>query len=187
MHRLRGTTMAKLGIITADGARARFITAETVADPDFEGNPRLTEHGNLVQPLRDVRQRDEFSDRPSRKPAGAGPRGAGPVTDDHRDRHDAEDERRFAREVAEAMPGFVRDEGLTRVLLVATPRLLGVLRAQLDASFLRGIELQELALDLSGKSLPELRQVLTNRGFLPEPQLPRGGVFRPRGQEPSTR
>jgi protein required for attachment to host cells len=178
--------MDKLGIIAADGARARFITAETVSDPDVEGSPRVTELANLVQPLRDVPPREEFSDRPSRKPAGAGPRGAGPVTDDHRDRHRTEDERRFARELAQATTRFIRDQGLTRALLIATPRLLGVLRGELDAPSLRGIELQELALDLSGMSLSELRGVLTSRGLLPEPQLPRAGVFRPRGQEPST-
>jgi protein required for attachment to host cells len=178
--------MSKLGIITADGARARFIIAEVAdaADLDLEGNPRLSEHGNLVQPLRDIPEREEFSDRPSRKPSGAGPHGAGPITDDHRGRHEAEDERRFAREVAQALLRFARDQGLVRVLLVATPRLLGVLRGQIDSTASRGIDLQELPLDLSAESLSRIRDVLTRRGILPEPQLPRAGVFRPHGQEP---
>ena len=181
--------MSKLGIITADGARARFIGAEVVSDPDFEGNPRLTEHDNLVHPLRDVPAREEFSDRPSRKPAGAGPHNAGPVTDDHRDRHAAEDERRFARELASAIPRFISQHGFDRVVLAATPRLLGVLRGELDRAALSkgNIQLQELPLDLSSQSLPQLRETLTKRGLLPEPQLPHGGVFRPRGQEPAVR
>jgi len=41
----------KIGIIAADGARARCITAEVVDDPDVEGNPRLEEHEKLVNPL----------------------------------------------------------------------------------------------------------------------------------------
>jgi protein required for attachment to host cells len=179
--------MAKLGIITADGARARFITAEVVPDPDLEGNPRLTEQANLVHPLRDVPAREEFSDRPSRKPSGAGPRGAGPVTDDHRDRHAAEDERRFARDLVLAGLRFVAEHGLTRVVLAATPRLLGVLRDQLGSRALGGVEVLELPLDLSGMSLAQVREALTRRGMLPEPQLPRAGVFRPRGQEPTSR
>jgi len=176
--------MSKLGIIIADGARARFITAEVVEDPDLEGSPRLTEHGNLVHPIRDVPEREEFSDRPSRKPAGAGPHGAGPATNDHRERHAAEDERRFAQSMLEAIPRFARDHELRRVVLAATPRLLGVLRGQLDPTALRAIQLEELALELSGSSLSQIREVFTKRGILPEPQLPRAGVFRPHGQGP---
>lgn len=177
----------KIGIVAVDGARARFITAEVVDDPAFEGNPRLFEHDNIVNPLGALPARETFSDRPSRKPSGAGPRGAGPLSDDHRDRHEAEDQRRFAKRVAEAAQRFVGEQAVTRLVLAAGPNSLGVLRAAFDASSSNGTERVELALDLSGKSLPQIRDLLVKRGLLPAPELPRGGVFRPRGQEPTTR
>jgi protein required for attachment to host cells len=177
----------KIGIIAADGARARCITAEVVDDRDSEGNPRLVEHENVVNPLAKVPARDAFTDRPSRKPSGAGVAGAGPVTDDHRDRHAAEDDRRFAREVVAAAQRLAREQGLKRLVLAAAPRVLGVLRDQSEPIRAGSVELLELPLDLASASLPQIRDALIRRGMLPEPELPRSGVFQPRGQAPSTR
>jgi hypothetical protein len=177
----------KIGIIAADGARARCITAEVVDDPDSEGNPRLEEHENVVNPLGKLPARAAFADRPSRKPSGAGPAGAGPVTDDHRDRHEAEDERRYAREVVAAAQRLASEQRVTRLVLAAAPRVLGVLRASMEPFGIRDVDLIELPLDLSSASLPQIRDALVRRGVLPEPELPRSGVFRPHGQAPSTR
>lgn len=177
----------KIGIVAVDGARARFITAEVVDDVDFEGNPRLLEHDNVVNPLGVLPARDVYSDRPSRKPSGAGPAGAGPASDDHRERHQAEDERRFARVVVDSALRFAREQGVSRVVLAAGPRSLGVLRQSFEGSGAGDVERVELPLDLSAKSLPQIRDVLVSRELLPAPELPRGGVYRPRGQEPSTR
>jgi protein required for attachment to host cells len=179
--------MSKIAIIAADGSRARFITAEVLEDPDFEGSPRLTEHATLENPLGELPSRENFSDRPSRKPSGAGPKGALPATDDHRERHEMEDDRRFAQRILEAADRFVETELPNRLLLIAGPRLLGVLRGELSAQRWSNVEVQDVAQDLSGQSLPELRDVLLRRGLLPKARLPRGGIFRPAGQEPSTR
>lgn len=179
----------RIGIVAADGARARFITAEVVDDPAFEGNPRLMEHDNVVHPPGLLPQREVFSDRPSRKPSGAARVGAGggPVTDDHRERHEVEDGRRFAKQVAEAAERFAREQNLTQLVLAAGPRSLGILREPLAPLNASGVDVVELPLDLSTQTLPQLREVLVKRGLLPAPELPRGGVFRPRGQEPLTR
>jgi protein required for attachment to host cells len=177
----------KIGIIAADGARARCITAEVVDDLDREGNPRLEEHENVVNPLAKVPAREAFTDRQSRKPSGAGPAGAGPTTDDHRDRHEAEDERRFAREVVAAAQRLATEQRVTRLVLAAAPRLLGVLRAQVEPIRGGSVDLIELPLDLSSASLPQIRDALVRRGLLPEPEQPRSGVFHPRGQAPSPR
>jgi protein required for attachment to host cells len=179
--------MSKIGIVTADEARARFITAEVLEDPGFDGSPRMSEHELLHDPLGDTPPREQFSDRPSRKPSGAGPRGANPASDDHRDRHHAEDARRFAQQIVAALQRFAHDQTPARLLLAAGPRMLGVLRRELAKEGPKGLARQEVDEDLAGKSLPEIREVLERRGLLPQPNLPRGGTYRPRGQEPSTR
>ena len=176
--------MTTVGIITADAARARFITAEILDDADTEGSPRLLEHAALENPLGEARQREEFSDRPSRKPSGAGPRGALPATDDHRERHEQEDERRFAQRIIEEAQRFVSANHPSTLVIAAGPRLLGVLRKELGDRRWQGLEVHELGEDLSGQPLPKLRDALTRRGLLPEPRLPRAGVFRPRGGAP---
>lgn len=175
--------MTKLGIITADGARARFITAETPEDPDTEGGLRMHEHEALDNPLGERRQRENFSDRSSRKPSGAGARGISSASDDHRERHEQEDERRFAQRIVERAQRFVSDQHPTALLIAAGPRLLGVLRKELGDRRWQGLDVSELAEDLSGQPLPKLRDLLIRRGTLPAPRLPRSGVYRPRGQE----
>src|SRR4051812_47931364 len=104
--------MKKIGIIAADGSRARFITAQLIDDDDiaFEGSPKLLEHAAVTNPLGELRAREKFSDRESRKPSGAGPRGALPVTDDHRDSHQLEEERRFIRLLLEHADRFIQAE-----------------------------------------------------------------------------
>lgn len=179
--------MTKIAIIAADGARARLITAEVLEDTSLEGSPKMVEHGDVVNPLGDVKPRDEFSDRMSRKPAGGGTSGAGPATDDHRDRHELEEERRYARQVVEEGRRFIKEQRPTRLVLSAAPSLLGVFRGELERGQWNGMEVLELALDISNKSLSQIRELLTKRGLLPEPVLPRSGVYRPRGQEPSSR
>lgn len=176
--------MAKVAIIAADAARARFITAEIFEDSDTEGSPRLLEHAALNNPLGESRQHEEFSDRPSRKPSGAGPRGASPATDDHRERHEQEDERRFAQRIIEEAQRFVGVHHPGKLVIAAGPRLLGVIRKEIGDRHWQGLEVHELAEDLSGQPLPKLRHALTRRGILAESQLPRAGVFRPRGQVP---
>jgi protein required for attachment to host cells len=179
----------RIGIVAADGARARFITAEVVDDPAFEGSPRMLEHDNVVNPPGVLPSREVFADRPSRKPSGAArvSAGGGPATDDHRERHEAEDGRRFAKQVAEAAQRFAAEQQLTQLVLAAGPSSLGTLREPLAGLRSTGVDLVELPLDLSAQSLSQVREVLVKRGLLPAPELPRGGVFRPRGQEPSTR
>src|SRR5688572_2353594 len=118
--------------MTADGGRARFITAEVLEDTSLEGSPKLLEHDTLAHPLGAKPAREVFSDRASRKPSGAGPRGAGPVTDDHRERHEEEDQRRFARQMLDAAERFVNEQRPKRLVILAAPRLLGLLRGELS-------------------------------------------------------
>jgi protein required for attachment to host cells len=177
----------KIGIMTADGGRARFITAEVLEDTSLEGSPKLLEHDTLAHPLGAKPAREVFSDRPSRKPSGAGGRGVGSATDDHRGRHEDEDQRRFARQMLDAAERFVNEQRPKRLVILAAPRLLGLLRGELSTRRWRDLDVVEMPDDLSAKSLPDIQQILTKRGVLPKPQLPESGVYRPRGQEPSTR
>jgi protein required for attachment to host cells len=142
----------------------------------------MVEHDNVVNPLGHVKSRDEFSDSMSRKPSGGGPSGAMPLTDDHRDRHELEEDRRYARRVLEAAERFVKEQQPQRLVLSASPGLLGVLRSELDPRRLGSLDLTELPQDVSNQSLSQIRGVLTKRGLLPEPVVPSAGVYRPRGQ-----
>lgn len=109
-------------ILVADAARARLFTVERPRGP-------LLEQADFVNPVERLREREIASDDRGRVVAPAGGRHA------FGDDKSAKDEyaRRFAGELAEHLKqGRTRDE-YRRLYLVADPRFLGELRAQLDA------------------------------------------------------
>jgi protein required for attachment to host cells len=156
--------MRNAGIIVADAARARFITFEPSQDPALDGNDRCIEHADLVNPESRMAARDRFSDRPSRKPAPRG--GPAHLSDDHRQRHQEEAERRFAKRILDAVAPFLGQHGLRRLLLIAAPRLLGFLRAELAGRHLPDVQIVEMNEDHSRLSLPQLAELVVQRQLL---------------------
>jgi len=177
--------MASTCVIVADGARARFITLQLPVDPGIDGGPRLLEQRNIVNPDADLPETERFSDRSGL--AHASPKGAAHALDDHREAHGRELERRYARDLLEELYRFVRREEATRLLLIASPRLLGTMRAELDRGRLAGVELVELSEDLSRRPLDQIQSLLAAKGLVPGAATPEEGVFHPRGQAPHER
>jgi protein required for attachment to host cells len=177
--------MARTCITVVDGAHARFFTPEIPEDPIVDGGARLIEHQDLVSPEADIRGRQLFSDRRGR--AHASPAGAAHALDDGRERHLEELERRYVRRLVDELERFVQRERATRLLLVAEPRLLGVLREQLRYERLRGVEVVELGENLSQRPVAQIQSILALRGVVPAAASPDVGVFRARGQAPVAR
>jgi protein required for attachment to host cells len=175
--------MKRTGILVAGGTRARFISVEVPADAELDGGPHLIEHDDLVNPDGDVPARVLFSDRSGRAHGGAVSHGL----DDHRDQHQAEIERRFARRVIDAAEQFRSGRAVQRLVIVAECQLLGKLRAELDPKRWRDAEVVELAEDLSRQSLRQIHAALAQHGLVKAARSPAAGVYRPRGQEPSWR
>ncbi|MEY2929644.1 MAG: hypothetical protein RL033_393, partial [Pseudomonadota bacterium] len=126
-----------------------------------------------------------FSDRGGRNHGSAS--GSGHGTDDHRNQHKLEIERRFARRVLEEARRFTREQGVTQLVLAAEPTLLGLLRPELERHPLAGIGVVELAENVVRQSPTELSHVLTRHGLMPRSPAPAGGLYRPRGQPPPLR
>jgi protein required for attachment to host cells len=175
--------MKRTGILVAGSTRARFISVEVPDDAELDGGPHLIEHDDLVNPDGDVPARALFSDRSGRAHSGAVSHGL----DDHRDQHQAEIDRRFARRVIDATEQFLLARGVQRLVIVAECQLLGKLRAELDPKRWRDVELVELAEDLSRQSLRQVHAALAQQGLVMAPRTPAAGFYRPRGQEPSWR
>lgn len=148
---------ADVCIIVADGARARlFVALEDDRAPD---GVSLVERECLVNPD----YRAHGADVPGRtKSERVTNRQAGDVhpIDARRDQHRLELERRFAREIVQLVVRFMQGRNDGNVVLVAEPRLLGLVREPLRNALKHGIELKELAKDLSHLSAAELRDHL---------------------------
>lgn len=96
-------------------------------------------------------------------------REAGPVhpIGAQRERHRLEHERRFGGEIVERAAGLVMNWSEGRMLLIAEPRLLGLMRERLRQALRRTIKLEELAKGYSGLSTAELERLFVSQRLLP--------------------
>lgn len=174
-------------LVIADAARARFCVT---VDPNDAGEAgrRLREHDDLINPDGLLTGSELFNNLKSgrkRVPnAGAnyGP-GSAHGLDDHRDRHERELTKRFAKRVADAAATYLQGQGATRLVVIAPPRSLGALRDPLRDALPSETAIVEIASDLSSQTLPAIEDVLERHGIV-EPRPAPDAVFTPAGQPP---
>ena len=110
-------------VIVADNGRARFFRLTDVEFPELESGPNLEEINDLVNPEREAAGDEIWSDAKSGRNRGNGGAPAHGY-DDHRDQHEEEFDRRFARSIASEAERLAN--GSTRELVVvAQKRALG--------------------------------------------------------------
>ncbi len=159
-------------IVVADGGRARvfFLEASEAPRAPF----RLVERGALDNP--DLRSRG-FSTT-GRPPTETNTnREAGPVhpIGAQRERHRIELERRFAMEIVRNTAALVESWSDGVVVLVADPRMLGLLRDSVRNALKPALHVKELAKDYAHLTAAELYDHLALNGLVP---APRGGDTR---------
>jgi protein required for attachment to host cells len=157
-----GKVMKNTCLIIADGARARLFFA--VPDEAPRRKIRLIEQAALVNAETQSRGRNGAglvnSERNTNRQAGPmHPVGA------QRQRHRLEHERRFGAEIVERAINMTRDWNEGRMVLIAEPRLLGLMRERLREAVNSKIRLEELAKDYSGFSTAELERVVIEQGL----------------------
>ena len=153
-------------VIVADGAQARFMALERRAARPARAAVHLVESARLSNPEHTVKGR-----RATRKIKSGRDTGRGSVAPhgytDHREPHEAEVLRRFASRIAEQAAALVTAGKASSVVLVADPRMLGLLRAALEPVAKAGVTLRELARDYTWCSAPQLQRHLAANGLLP--------------------
>ncbi len=158
--------MSDYCVVIASGGRARFFTLETADFPELESGPRLIDRGGLTNPGKETPERELFAD--SKTGGGRAPQG-GPAHgyDDHREKHEDEMDRRFARSVFERIRRLATGCGARCVVVAAPSRMLGLLRQDLETLVKQGVALHTVAKDMT-KFAPELvHQHLAKEGLLP--------------------
>ena len=134
-----------IGII--DATRARLFTLDRNADGGTV-HEDMVEVVDLVNPARHL------------------PASRGFPYDDHGDARMAELDRTFAKQIAKEIGGILADRRARRLVVCATPGMLGELRQA--ASFARdGLEIEEIARDLAQLTAPQIRTKLGEYGVLP--------------------
>lgn len=157
-------------IVVADGTRARFFTLDD--DPTVVSGPELAEQEDLANPEHKLHGRDKYST--TRTGSNLNPnKGPAHGYDDHRDKEEREHERRFAHDIASHAVGLAQRRQVQRLVVVAEKRMLGLLRDELVLPPKSGIELRELAKDLTRLAPAELQSHLAQAGLVPARQTPR--------------
>lgn len=161
--------MYRVCIAIVDAARARLFQFERTSDP--EGlHDRFTELRDLVDPARRLRPSELFSES---GPGGghSGQHGFG--FDDHRDEHLARLDAEFARSIVAELAELA--VGADRLIVCASPRMLGQLRDAVGALQRPDLMIDEVPRDLVKLTPAQLRDQLATYGLLPTP-LPRPTV-----------
>lgn len=149
--------MPKTWILVADRSRARLFAAEV--------DRTLRELENRVDPEGRARNRELVSDRASRMPEMPGrPRGA--LEAAAPDRHAAE---QFARSLAQTLEHGRTQHACERVVLVAPPEFLGLLRIAIGEHAAAMI-VAEIGKNLTERSPEEIRDCLPDHLWSNLPQ-----------------
>ncbi|MGD2171432.1 MAG: host attachment protein [Gammaproteobacteria bacterium] len=139
-------------VIVADGSRARVLLAE-------HGDSPLTELQDFVHPESRLREQDLITDLPGRGSDSGGP-GKHTMGQENTTRRKEVDD--FARELGAEIDKLCRKTHPHRIYLVASPKLLGHLRAALSkqsADLIAG----EIDKDLVRHDLDAIRSHLPKR------------------------
>jgi protein required for attachment to host cells len=155
--------MYRVCIALVDATRARLFTLERATD-GAGTQDQLVERTDLVNPQRRRRPSGVFSDT---RPGSSRTGNLHYAFDDHRDRHISHLDDEFARMTMAALRELIDEHPTQRVVLCASPRMLGRLRAAAPGLLPDDMPLDELPRDLTKLPPGEVRAELASRDLLP--------------------
>jgi protein required for attachment to host cells len=158
--------MYRVCIALVDATRARLYTFERATE-GADVRDELIERTDLVNPQRRGRPSELSSDtRPGSSRTGH----LQYAFDDHRDHHISQLDDKFARLAMAALRELIDEHSTQRVVICASSRMLGRLRAAAPGLLPNDIALDELPRDLVKLSPGDVRSELDSRGLLPRAQ-----------------
>ena len=157
--------MSQVIVAVVDGAKARFLTLESAEFPEYESGPNLIEHEGLFSSEKELQGQELWAN--TKTGCNRGSAGQAHGYDDHRQNHMIEFERRFAQKIATKIAHLIQLHQAQRVLLIAAPQILGLMREALISVLPKTLELSELAKDLCQLKPSELQAYLANKKLLP--------------------
>lgn len=158
--------MSSVLVVVADGAKARYFTSEVKELAQGEIGSYLLEDASLVNPDQMEEGKELWSGPESQAGHYRQGRSTAHSYDDHRQDHELEYERRFARSITEQILLRTHTHPLQRLVVIAEPRLLGLLREVLIPKLPKALELTEIDKNLCHLRPDELYEYLTKRSLL---------------------
>ncbi len=163
--------MAEYCVAVVSEAEAKFFYLKPVEFPELESGPRLEQAGQLSNPEKRLPDREIYTD--SKTGRGRAP-GKGPAHgyDDHRSKKEEESDRKFGREVLEKAKDLALKAKCRILILVAQPKMLGLLRQDMEILEKDRLKIKECTKDLIKLSPTEIHEHLAKEGLLPPRKRP---------------
>ncbi|QLE55417.1 host attachment protein [Nostoc sp. TCL26-01] len=152
-------------IAVIDGKKARFLTLEPSALPEYQSSPNLTEHEVLLNSAKELSGQELWASTKTGRNRGVA--GQAHSYDDHRDNHMLEFERRFAHTVSNKIINLTQVKRVQQLLLIAESQILGLMRESLASVLPKNIHVNELAKNLCHLKPHELHEYLAHKQLLP--------------------
>lgn len=147
-------------LVVADGTRARLYLAVPADTP--RRKLRLVEQATLANAEPQTRGRNGAGQVKSERNTN---RQAGPVhpAGAQRERHRLEHERRFAADIVDRVARMTSAWSEGAIILIAEPRLLGLMRERIRDALREELRLEELARNYGGLTTAALERVVISQ------------------------
>ncbi|MGK7907800.1 MAG: host attachment protein [Synechococcus sp.] len=157
--------MNRFLVVTIDGTKARFFTFEPEELPGSDSGSKLIEREQLSNPSHSLHGQDLWANTKTGRNRGTN--GQGHTYDDRRQNHVVEFERQFTKGIANKIVELNQTFATQRLLLVAEPQILGIMRDSLSSILPKSHRISELAKDICHFKPHEIHEYLTKKALLP--------------------
>ncbi|OUL22624.1 host attachment protein [Nostoc sp. T09] len=152
-------------VAVIDGTKARFLTLKPSELSGYESGPNLIEHEALLSSNSELQGQELWTSTKTGRNRGVA--GQAHSYDDGRDNQMIQFERRFTQSIAAKIVNFIQAHQIQQLLMIAEPRILGLIREALTPILPRNIKTHELAKELCHLKPSELHEYLASKQLLP--------------------
>ena len=157
--------MAKFAVAVINGTQARFFTLDSSVSSEYESGPNLSEHENLNNSVNEFHGQDLWANTKTGRNRGSN--GQAHTYDDHRQNHEVEFERKFATKISNAMLDLIKAHEARHLILVAEPKILGLMREAMSDKLFSDLNVSEVAKDICQFNLNQIHDYLAKKELLP--------------------
>jgi protein required for attachment to host cells len=148
-----------------DGTKARFLTLEPADLSEPKSRPHFIEQKCLLNPDQELQGQELWASAKTGRNRGIA--GQAHSYDDGRDHHRVEFERRFAQMITTQILHLIEAHQAQQLLLIAEPKILGLVRDVLVPVLPKKVTINELAKSLCQLNPHELFEYLMSKQLLP--------------------
>ncbi len=157
--------MVKFAVAVINGSQARFFTLDSAALSEYESSPNLLEEESLADSTRELHGQELWANTKTGRNRGSN--GQAHSYDDHRQKHEIEFEKRFANKISSAMLNLIQTHQARHLIIVAEPRILGMLRDLMTGNLFKNLQIDEVAKDICHLKSNQIHDYLAKKGLLP--------------------